>query len=80
MPGLPQASGEKLVRLLTSLGYRVIRQRGSHAHLVLFTPSGPHRITVPMHRTIAKGTLSDILSQVSVRLGVPKEDLARRLR
>ena len=79
MPKLPQASGESVVRLLTSLGYRVVRQRGSHVQLVLATPVGVHRITVPVHRVLAKGTLSDILSAVSLRVGIPKEELTQRL-
>jgi len=79
MSKLPQASGEAVVRLLTSLGYRVVRQRGSHAQLVLTTPVGVHRITVPVHRVVAKGTLSDILNAVSLRVGIPKEELTRRL-
>lgn len=33
MPKLPQVSGSKLVGLLQSLGYEVIRQRGSHIRL-----------------------------------------------
>jgi len=79
MRRLPQVSGEALLRFLSSLGYRVVRQKGSHARLTAFTPSGEHHITVPMHRVIAKGTLSDILSQVSTRTGIPKHELMRRL-
>jgi predicted RNA binding protein YcfA (HicA-like mRNA interferase family) len=79
MPRLPQVSGQALVRLLSSLGYAVVRQRGSHAQLLLMTAAGPHRITVPMHRSVAKGTLSDILSAVSPRVGIPKDELVRRL-
>ena len=33
MPKLPQVSGDTLIRLLESLGYEVVRQRGSHARL-----------------------------------------------
>ena len=36
--------------------------------------------TVPDHRTIAKGTLNDILSSASVWNGIPKEELIGRLR
>jgi len=32
-----------------------------------------------MHRVIAKGTLNDILSQVSLWTGVPKDELINRL-
>jgi len=80
MPKLPEVSGEALIRLLESLGYEVVRQRGSHARLVRTGAAGVHRITVPVHRVVAKGTLSDILSQVSLRVGVAKEELIERLR
>ena len=80
MPKLPQVSGDALIKLLQSLGYEVLRQRGSHVTLSRSDPSGSHRITVPRHRTVAKGTLSDILSQVAVRTGVPKDELLARIR
>jgi len=73
MPKLPQVSGDTLIRLLESLGYEVVRQRGSHARLARTGAAGVHRV-------VAKGTLSDILSQVSLRVGVAKEELIERLR
>ena len=80
MPKLPQVSGRKLVALLESLGYRRLRQRGSHIQMALQTDLGQHTITVPAHKTIAKGTLNDILSRVSLWAAVPKEELIERLR
>ena len=80
MPKLPQVSGAELVRLLQSLGYEVIRQRGSHIRLKKSTVSGEHAITVPAHKIIAKGTLSDILGKVSLWNNIPREELNRRLR
>jgi len=79
MPYLPQVSGEELSHLLESIGYRFIHQRGSHARYLLNTPIGTSYITVPMHRVIAKGTLSDILNKVSLWTGIPKDDLINRL-
>jgi predicted RNA binding protein YcfA (HicA-like mRNA interferase family) len=79
MPKLPQVSGAEVASLLQGLGYQFIRQRGSHARYALTTPVGTHNITIPMHRVIAKGTLNDILSQVSLWTGVPKDDLIARL-
>jgi len=43
------------------------------------TAVGEHNLTVPDHKTLAKGTLSDILTRVSLSNGVPKEDLLNRL-
>ena len=79
MPPLPQVSGAEVARLLQNLGYQFVRQRGSHARYFLTTPLGTHKITIPMHRVVAKGTLSDILSQVSMWTGVPKDELIKRL-
>lgn len=80
MPKLPQTSGDDVVRLLRSLGYEVVRQRGSHVRLQKATPLGDHNITVPAHRTVAKGTLSDILNRVSLWNNIPKEDLIKRMK
>jgi len=80
MPKLPQVSGAELVRLLQSLGYEVIRQRGSHIRLKKSTVPGEHAITVPAHKIIARGTLSDIVGKVSLWNNIPREELNRRLR
>ena len=80
MPKLPQVSGSDVVKLLLSLGYEVVRQRGSHIRLKKVTNSGEHAITVPAHKVIAKGTLSDIINRVSLWNNLSKEELARRLR
>jgi predicted RNA binding protein YcfA (HicA-like mRNA interferase family) len=79
MPRLPQVSGRDLVRLLHSLGYETIRQRGSHIRLRKVTVVGEHNLTVPDHKTLAKGTLNDIVAQVSLWNNVPKEELLARL-
>ena len=80
MAKLPQGSGRELVTLLKALGYIVVRQKGSHIRLRKGTASGEHNLTVPDHRTLAKGTLHDILSAVSVRNGIPKDELLTRLK
>ena len=80
MPKLPQVSGSDVVGLLRSLGYEVIRQRGSHIRLRKVTPLGEHAITVPAHKVLAKGTLSDIMSRISLWNNIPKENLIARLR
>jgi len=80
MPKLPQVSGSDVIGLLQSLGYEVVRQRGSHIRLRKDTPLGEHAITVPAHKVLAKGTLSDILSRVSLWNNIPKENLLARLK
>jgi predicted RNA binding protein YcfA (HicA-like mRNA interferase family) len=62
------------------LGYEVVRQRDSHVRLRKVTPVGTHNITVSVHRTIAKGTLNGILSDVSEWNGIAKNEPVEQLR
>jgi len=72
---LPVISGKKLISLLQHLDYSVIRQRGSHVRMEKITKAGTHKITIPNHNTIAKGTLNDILNKVAIWNQLPKEKL-----
>ena len=71
-------TGDRLTRALMRLGYRVIRQTGSHVRLKGgSTGEGP--ITVPRHNPIKVGTLSGILDDVAAQTGTPKEQLIERM-
>lgn len=76
----PVVSGERLLKVLVRLGYEVIRQRGSHVRLRKLTVAGDHNITVPMHDELAKGTLNDILTQVSIWNGISEDDLIEMIK
>jgi len=76
---LPVASGEQLIKLLGRLGYEIIRQKGSHVRLGKSTAAGDHRITVPLHDELAKGTLNDILADLSIWNGISKDSLIEML-
>ena len=80
MQKLPVVNGDRLIKLLTKLGYEITRQRGSHVRLRKRTEAGEHNITVPRHTEIAKGTLNDILSKVSIWNNIPKDKLIEMLR
>ena len=43
---LPVISGKKLISFLTEMGYRVVRQRGSHVRLEKSTEAGVHKMSV----------------------------------
>ena len=66
MPKLPSISGERLVLALKRAGFVELRQKGSHVSLEKRTPEKLFRTVVPMHKTLAKGTLSDILRQAGL--------------
>ena len=76
---LPVISGKDLIKVLMKLGYEIVRQRGSHVRLRKTTEIGEHNITVPLHKEIAKGTLYDILSKVSLWNSIAKDVLIERL-
>jgi len=72
---LPVISGKKLISCLIGMGYQVVRQRGSHVRLEKSTNAGLHKITIPNHNPVAKGTLNDIIKKVSIWNQIPKNKL-----
>jgi len=64
---LPQISGKKVIRALSRIGYEEDHQTGSH--IVLRQSSYPYRrLTVPNHKTMAKGTLRAIIKQAGLNV------------
>ncbi len=62
---LPLISGEKAVALFISLGYSVVRQRGSHIrlHHPLRKP-----LTIPNHHILGKGLMRKLLRDSELSL------------
>jgi predicted RNA binding protein YcfA (HicA-like mRNA interferase family) len=61
---LPVVSGAQLVAVLERLGWRVLRQRGSHVRLR--HPDRSVFLVVPLHRELKKGTLNGILKDAGL--------------
>ena len=57
-------SGREAIRALHRLGFRLMRQTGSHARLA----KEERRVTVPLHASLAPGTLRGILRQAGLHL------------
>ncbi|PIU59264.1 hypothetical protein COS86_05165 [Candidatus Bathyarchaeota archaeon CG07_land_8_20_14_0_80_47_9] len=68
---LPTLSWRKLLKALNKAGFKTVHQKGSH----IFLTDGKHKITVPRHETIKKGTLLAIIQQA----GLTKEELLKLL-
>ena len=66
MPKLRRVSGEEAIRALERLGFRQIRQRGSHVILKKETIEGSVGCVVPLHPELAIGTLHGILQQAKL--------------
>ncbi len=64
MPRLPVVSGAQTLRALERLGFRTVRQRGSH----IVMRRGPAGCVVPNHRELKAGTLIGLLKQAGVDL------------
>lgn len=69
MTKLPSLRARKLVKILLHLGFRQIRQEGSH---VFFRHQDKRTTVVPLHpgKDIGKGLLRAILSNIKIS---PKE-------
>ena len=73
---LPRSvSADRLIRILEQLGYREVRQKGSHVRLRHPGPPA-HAITVPLHNPLKTGTLHGILTEVADRQSMAVESLA----
>jgi predicted RNA binding protein YcfA (HicA-like mRNA interferase family) len=55
-------SGAKAVKALERIGFSVTRQVGSHVRRA----KGARRVTVPVHGSLAPGTLQSILRQAEL--------------
>jgi predicted RNA binding protein YcfA (HicA-like mRNA interferase family) len=62
LPELPILSGAEVIRALERLGFRVVRQRGSHVMM----RRGANACVVPLHREVKRGTLRGLLRQADV--------------
>ena len=67
-----------LIRALSRIGYRVVRQSGSHVRLQTEAPKS-HALTVPNHSPLKLGTLSAILADVAAQRGLSKAELLEAL-
>lgn len=64
MDKLPRLSGKKLVNILSKIGFKIVRQRGSH----MFMRHSDGRTTVvPNHKEIDRGTLLEIIRQIKMK-------------
>lgn len=66
MPKLPRISSREAVRSLERLGFKQVRQTGSHVVMKKETEEGKIGCVVPVHQELKVGTLSGILKQAQV--------------
>ena len=62
MPKLPILSGAEIIKTLEVLGFRLVRQRGSHVVL----RNNQSTCVVPLHNPVKTGTLRSVLRQANI--------------
>jgi predicted RNA binding protein YcfA (HicA-like mRNA interferase family) len=77
---LPRSeTGRELSKKLGIYGYQQTRQTGSHIRLTRQQGEETHHITIPDHKPLRVGTLSNILLDIANHLGKSKEDIIKEL-
>ena len=62
MPELPRISGAQAIKVLGRLGFKVVRQKGSHVVLRNLDKG----CVIPLHHELAIGTLRSAIKQASL--------------
>ena len=76
-PKLRTLGDREVLRVLGAYGFVVVSTRGSHAKLRCILDDGTRQtLTIPLHRTLATGTLQAIFRQACRY--VPESDLRSR--
>lgn len=57
MSKLPQVSGKECIRAMQKIGFKIVRQKGSHVKLSRTVQGTKQSVIVPMHKVLKKGTL-----------------------
>ena len=73
MATVPLLTPREVVRMFRSLGWQVVRQRGSH---IIMTKQGHiATLSIPNHRQVARGTLRSLITNAGLTV---EEFLAQR--
>ena len=67
MQKLPRISGKEVIKILSKIGFKPARQRGSHIILTKQTSDGKKAVVVPNHKEIDRGTLIEIIRQSGLK-------------
>ena len=74
MQKLPILSGHKIIKILSSIGFNVVGQKGSHVRMKKKkTQTNVWIVVVPLHNETSIGTYRSILKQA----GLTKEEFIR---
>ena len=61
MPKLPSVSAKDAIKAFEKLGYKIVRQRGSHIRMHHISDNTRNPLTIPNHKILGKGLLRKLL-------------------
>ncbi|MBZ5646152.1 MAG: type II toxin-antitoxin system HicA family toxin [Acidobacteriia bacterium] len=64
MPPVPLLRPREAIKTFESLGWRVVRQQGSH--IILTKPGHMATLSVPNHDQVARGTLRTLIARAGL--------------
>lgn len=64
MPALPVLSGWETIKIFEALGWRVVRQAGSH--IIMVKEGEIATLSIPNHKELAKGTLRGLIRAANI--------------
>jgi predicted RNA binding protein YcfA (HicA-like mRNA interferase family) len=73
MASLPTVNYRKVVKAFEALGWKKARQKGSH--IIMVKEGHEATLSVPAHKTVAKGTLRSLIRNANLTV----EDFTKRL-
>ena len=59
-------SGKEVIKIISKIGFKTIRQKGSHIFMMKETENKKITTVVPLHDEIDKGTLLEIIRQIGL--------------
>ncbi|MFA5813958.1 MAG: type II toxin-antitoxin system HicA family toxin [Patescibacteria group bacterium] len=68
MTKLPRLSGNEAVKCFAKLGYRVVRQKGSHLRLRCQLDQQKKPLTIPRHNELGKGLLRKLIRDANLTI------------
>lgn len=80
MTKLPVISGKEAVKALERAGFIIVRQRGSHIRMRKVTSETTVKITIPLHKTLDRGTLKSIIRSAGLTVEEFVELLSGKVR
>jgi predicted RNA binding protein YcfA (HicA-like mRNA interferase family) len=66
MPPVPLLSPSDVIKRFERLGWRVVRQKGSH--IIMTKPGHMATLSIPNHADVARGTLRSLIAKAGLTI------------